>query len=427
MIFMGALYMSLKRWSAPLLLFMAFIMAIMMVSYPRASWEAGVRGLAIWWDVLFPSLFPFFVISELMLGFGIVHFLGKLLDPLMRPLFRIPGSGGFVAAMGFASGYPVSAKLATKLREQRLVSRVEGERLVSFTTSSDPIFLIGAVSIGFFGDPKLAGLLAAAHYGSALMVGLLMRFYGAKEGAHTTDTTSTSKIAAQPAAVSPFSLSAALRAMHEARLQDGRSLGELLRQAVASSLQLMTVVGGLVVFFSVILEVLTVSDVMNAFYAGVRALLPVTGLPVELAEPLVGGLFEVTLGAKAAASPEGVPLMFKAAAAAFILSWGGLSVHAQVASILNGADLRYLPFLIARLIHAVLAAMLAILFWKPLMGTAPVLLPLAIAGASGLSGWSSLPDSLLISAVILSSLTIISLLTAWLRRIPPRTGAKKGK
>ncbi|MCA1293894.1 sporulation integral membrane protein YlbJ [Paenibacillus sp. alder61] len=419
--------MSLKRWSAPLLLFMAFILAIMMVSYPRASWEAGVRGLAIWWDVLFPSLFPFFVISELMLGFGIVHFLGKLLDPLMRPLFRIPGSGGFVAAMGFASGYPVSAKLATKLREQRLVSRVEGERLVSFTTSSDPIFLIGAVSIGFFGDPKLAGLLAAAHYGSALMVGLLMRFYGAREGAHPTDATTTSGIAAQPAAVNRFSLPAALRAMHEARLQDGRSLGELLRQAVASSLQLMTVVGGLVVFFSVILEVLTVSDVMSAFYAGVRALLPVTGLPVELAEPLVGGLFEVTLGAKAAASPEGVPSMFKAAAAAFILSWGGLSVHAQVASILNGADLRYLPFLVARLIHAVLAAILAILFWKPLMGTAPVLLPLAIAGGSGLSGWSSLRDSLLIAAVILTSLIIISLLTAWLRRIPPGTGAKKGK
>jgi len=419
--------MSLKRWSAPLLLFMAFILAIMMVSYPRASWEAGVRGLAIWWDVLFPSLFPFFVISELMLGFGIVHFLGKLLDPLMRPLFRIPGSGGFVAAMGFASGYPVSAKLATKLREQGLVSRVEGERLVSFTTSSDPIFLIGAVSIGFFGDPKLAGLLAAAHYGSALIVGLLMRFYGAREGGHTPDATTTSGIAAQPAAASRFSLPAALRAMHEARLQDGRSLGELLRQAVASSLQLMTVVGGLVVFFSVILEVLTVSGVMSAFYAGVRALLPVTGLPVELAEPLVGGLFEVTLGAKAAASPEGVPLMFKAAAAAFILSWGGLSVHAQVASILNGADLRYLPFLIARLIHAVFAAILAILFWKPLMGTAPVLLPLAIAGGSGLSGWSSLPDSLLISAVVLTSLIIISLLTAWLRRISPGTGAKKGK
>ncbi|WP_375142998.1 hypothetical protein [Paenibacillus sp. D2_2] len=36
--------------------------------------------------------------------------------------------------------------------------------------------------------------------------------------------------------------------------------------------------------------------------------------------------------------------MFKAAAAAFILSWGGLSVHAQVASILNDTDLRYLPF-----------------------------------------------------------------------------------
>ncbi|GJM81041.1 hypothetical protein HMSSN139_35370 [Paenibacillus sp. HMSSN-139] len=157
--------MVFKRLMAFLFLFAALLLAVLMVGYPEASWQAGVRGLAIWWDVLFPSLFPFFVISEMLLGFGIVHFLGKLLDPLMRPVFRIPGSGGFVLAMGFASGYPVSAKLATKLREQRLVSRAEGERLVSFTTSSDPIFLIGAVSVGFFGNPKLAGALALAHYG----------------------------------------------------------------------------------------------------------------------------------------------------------------------------------------------------------------------------------------------------------------------
>ncbi len=40
----------------------------------------------------------------MILSFGIVHFFGTLLDPLMRPLFRVPGIGGFVMAMGFASG-----------------------------------------------------------------------------------------------------------------------------------------------------------------------------------------------------------------------------------------------------------------------------------------------------------------------------------
>lgn len=394
--------MKFTWWNTLLLLLFALTLGVLMISYPEACWVAGTRGLAIWWNVLFPSLFPFFVISEIMLGFGIVHFLGKLLDPLMKPLFRIPGSGGFVAAMGFASGYPVSAKLATKLREQGLVSRIEGERLVAFTTSSDPIFLIGAVAVGFFGNPQLAGILAIAHYGSAIIIGICMRFYGTSADAQSAQPTKSNR--------STISLHAALQAMHEARMADGRGLGELLRQAITSSLQLMTVVGGLVVFFSVMLEVLTVSHGMSILYNGLRHLLPMLALPAELAEPFIGGLFEVTLGAKAAAAPVGISLVFKTAAAAFILSWGGLSVHAQVASILNGADLRYLPFLFARIFHAVLSAILVLLLWKPLANHLPAFIPSYLSERSILSSWSAWPNLLIISLIIFSILFILSIL-----------------
>lgn len=325
-----------------------------MFFYPDSTWKAGVRGLAIWWDVLFPSLFPFFVISELMLGFGVVHFLGTLLDPLMRPLFRIPGSGGFIVAMGFASGYPMSAKLTTKLRMQGLISRNQGERLVSFTTSSDPIFLIGAVSVGFFGNAKLALTLALAHYGSAMLLGIILRFFSPKDDEDQTVLSNKKK---------HFSLKEAFQAMHEARIQDGRSVGLLLQQAITSSLQLMTVVGGLVLFFSVVLEVFTVSGMMLSLSHGLEWVLTLLHLPPNLANSLLGGLFEVTLGAKSAATAGEVTPMLQAAAAAFILSWGGLSVHAQVASILNETDLRYTPFLLSRLIHAVVAACMVLGLW----------------------------------------------------------------
>lgn len=404
--------MKTRLWHAPLLGGTALILASLMITYPKASWDASVRGLAIWWEVLFPSLFPFFVISEMLLGFGIVHFLGKLLDPLMKPLFRIPGNGGFVLAMGFASGYPVSAKLATKLREQGLVSRIEGERLVAFTTTSDPIFLIGAVSIGFFGNPQLAGALAAVHYGSAIMLGLLMRFYGRKQEVSLNIAGPSSSSTS-----SPFSLRLAIRAMHEARLQDGRSLGELLSHAVTSSLQLMTIVGGLVVFFSVVLEVLTASQVMNTLYAALRSLLPLLSLPDVLAEPLVGGLFEVTLGAKASAAPAGIPLHFKAASAVFILSWGGLSVHAQVASILNGADLRYLPFLAARAVHGVLAATMLLLFWRPLMATDSVFNPLGGHTAETFSPWNLTIQLLQLASIIVTAMLMLSFLISLLARL----------
>jgi sporulation integral membrane protein YlbJ len=351
---------SQKSLIMPLLLIAAGIgVFALMLYFPEESLRSAIRGLTIWWDVLFPALFPFFVISEMLLGLGIVHFIGAWLDPLMRPLFRVPGIGGFVMAMGFASGYPVGARLTAKLWEDRLVTRDEGERLVAFTTSSDPIFLIGAVSVGFFHHPQLAAVLAAAHYGASILIGLLMRFHGKKDRPLNEKT-------AAPAGLSGR-LRYSLTAMHQARMSDGRAVSELLFQSVRNSLRLMMVVGGLVVFFSTLLELLTRSQLMNVLYASLQFLLDRIGLPITLAPPIVNGLFEVTLGAQSAGSAEGgVRLIDKAAVAAFVLSWGGLSVHAQIMSILNRTDLRYRPLVFARLAHGIMSAVLVYLVWEPL-------------------------------------------------------------
>lgn len=341
------------------------ILCVLMVLFPAETWHAGVRGLSIWWDVLFPSLFPFLVLSELLLGFGIVHFLGTLLNPLMRPLFRVPGSGGFVFAVSCASGYPTGAKLTAQLWEQKLVTREEGERLVAFTTSSDPIFMIGAVSVGFFHNVAIAPILVTSHYGAAFLVGLLMRFHGGsvKDQPSIIDSPSASK------EVHRNRLIRAIYAMHEARKADGRAFGELLRQAISSSLRLIIIVGGLVVFFSVMMELLVHTGWLGGLYAITEQLLLYTGFPPALSHSLVGGLFEVTLGAKEAGGAGiSIPLVYKAAAAAFVLSWGGLSVHAQIMSVLSSTPMRYGPFLFARAIHALIAPILVLLLWIPMMG-----------------------------------------------------------
>ncbi|MFD0961184.1 sporulation integral membrane protein YlbJ [Paenibacillus chungangensis] len=344
--------------TAIIALFISWLMAY----YPTETLHASLRGLAIWWDVLFPALFPFFVISELLLGFGIVHFFGKLLDPYMRPLFRLPGIGGFVVAMGYMSGYPVGARLTAQLWEQRHINRIEGERLVAFTTTSDPVFLIGAVCIGFFQNAALAPLLAVAHYGGGLIIGLLMRYHGRSHERYE-QASSTPKSSAPQRRRS--GLYAALRAMHEARLLDGRELGKLLQDAVESALRLMIVVGGLVVVFSVVMETLTHAGLVEGLTELLRLLFGLIGLPEPLADAGIFGIFEVTLGARSAGT-AGTGLMHQAAIAAWILSWGGLSVHAQIVSLLSRTAIRYKPLLFSRLLHGFISMLIVYLLWGTL-------------------------------------------------------------
>ena len=74
--------------------FMAFIavfITIAMVQYPKEAFDSALVGLSLWWNVVFPALLPFFILSEILMGLGVVHFIGILLEPLMRPVFNVPG------------------------------------------------------------------------------------------------------------------------------------------------------------------------------------------------------------------------------------------------------------------------------------------------------------------------------------------------
>lgn len=382
-------------------------MAVLVPAFPAEAMQAARRGLSIWFDVLFPALFPFFLVTELLIGFGIVHFFGTLFDPLMRPVFRVPGCGGFVMAMGFASGYPIGARLTAELRKQGFLDRTEGERLVAFTTSADPIFLIGAVCVGFFHDPSLAVVLGAAHYGGAVLVGIAMRFYGRggadKPSAAGAEAAADARLPQEadrggrnraaehaggpdhpggpdqsgglprPAEPDPAAgrrkslLRRAVRAMHEARLADRRSAGELLGDAVASGLKLVMMVGAMVVFLSVCLEMIARLRVLELLERTAAVLLGLARLPESLASAFVNGLFEVTLGAREAGAGDG-GLVHRAAMAGFVLSWAGFSVHAQIVSLLTDTGLRYRPFAAARLLHAAVAMLLVYALWTPLSG-----------------------------------------------------------
>nr|WP_216830914.1 sporulation integral membrane protein YlbJ [Alkalihalobacterium elongatum] len=339
--------------------------------YPKESFEASLRGLTMWWEVVFPSLLPFFIVSELLIGFGVVTFIGTLLNPFMRPVFRVPGVGGFVWAMGLASGFPAGAKLTARLRQEKKLSRLEAERLVTFTNASNPLFIFGAVAVGFFHNPALGVILAIAHYLGNFCVGFIMRFHGGKETPPNTPGVSHTK-----------SFKQAINSLHEERLKDGRPIGKLLGDAVQSSINTLLMIGGFIILFSVLNKLLSLIGVLTILSSFISVLFTFLSLPNELSMPLIAGLFEITLGSQLTSEAD-ASLFQQVIVASFILAFSGFSVQAQVASILAETDIRFKPYFIARILHGLFASVIAILLWKPLYlnqvsahpdGTVPVFL-----------------------------------------------------
>ncbi|MBE3595834.1 MAG: sporulation integral membrane protein YlbJ [Hydrogenibacillus sp.] len=330
------------------------------LSHPADVFQAARQGTAIWWDVVFPATLPFLILAEMSLGLGIPHFFGVFLRPLMRPLFRLPGVASFVLTMGFASGYPMTARLTVSMRQRGDVTRLEAERMVAFATTSDPVFISAVVAVGLFQVPAYAAVLAAVHYGSAVLIGLLYRFYGVR----AEDEASEELEHPQNAAPHEPLLGQAYRAMENARRQDGRPFGRLLADSVQTALSTTFVIGGLIIFFSVLMQIFETTGVMRILERLFRSIARPLGVPDALLPALTHGLFEVTIGVEAAAqAPGALAPAERLAVASAVLAWAGLSVQSQVATIIAHTDIRFAPFWIARLLHTALAPIVFRLSW----------------------------------------------------------------
>jgi sporulation integral membrane protein YlbJ len=339
-----------SRLLAYLIAFSAVLVTLAMVVYPKDAFDSAITGLNLWWNVVFPSLLPFFVLSEILMGLGVVHFIGVLLEPLMRPLFNVPGIGAFALSMGLASGYPMDAVITCKFRANKMCSEVEAERLLSFTNTADPLFMFGAVAVGMFGMPELGIAIALAHYLASFMVGIIFRFHGKSRDTIAASQTPTGNI-----------LRRALRALYQAKQEDRRTLSELLGDSVKSSMNTILLIGGFIMVFSVLIKVLSLIGITTILTNIFVLFLNLIGWSANLAPAMVSGLLEIDLGTLAA-SQANAPLVQKAAIASAIIAWSGLCVHGQVASIVIQSGIRIMPYMLARVIHAVFAALLTIVF-----------------------------------------------------------------
>lgn len=321
------------------------LLALGMFVYPQEVLSSAGGGLTLWWKFVLPALLPFFILSELLMAAGFVHFLGVLLESFMRPVFRLPGKAAFVVAMGYTSGFPMGAVLTARLRKGGEITRVEGERLLAFTNNPSPGFMLGAVASGLLGKPTLGIILAGSVYLANLLVGFLFRFYRVTPSPPISNRLPSFKRAWQE--------------MKEAQGKDRRALGKILSDAISQSITTVLMVAGFMAFFSVILRLLNIWHI-TAFLAALTHIV-ITGMPLPILQAFFNGLFEMTLGCQYTIKVVS-GLNYQVALLTLLMGWSGFSVFAQVAGFISETDLRFAPFVVARALQGIFALGLSQLF-----------------------------------------------------------------
>ena len=154
---------------------------IFLLLFSKNNLVAAKSGLSLWANSVLPSLLPFFIATELLSYTNVVPLCGKLLSPIMRPIFNVPGEGAFALLMGIISGYPVGAKIVANLKEQNLCTDIEAERLLAFTNNSGPLFIVGTVGIGLFYNMSIGLILLLTHILACITTGFIFRWWGKRK------------------------------------------------------------------------------------------------------------------------------------------------------------------------------------------------------------------------------------------------------
>lgn len=151
---------------------------VLFIIDPIKYMNATIDGAVMFIEKVFPSLFPFFIIVKCLTALGVGNILYKYFEKPTRLLYNTSPLGGYVLVISMLSGYPLGAKLVTELVQSGQIEHGDARKIISFTSTSGPLFVLGTVGMKLLGDYKAGVIIFISHILGALVNGLLYRGEG---------------------------------------------------------------------------------------------------------------------------------------------------------------------------------------------------------------------------------------------------------
>ena len=153
---------------------------------PTETCHYAFEGLTQWSTRMVPTLFPFMVLSSLMVYSGADKQLGRILSYILKPFLKLSDYGIYAATMGFLCGFPMGAKVVSELYLNHKVTQREAQLLISFCNNIGPAYFLGLIlpilhSLGYRNVmPFLFGM-----YGIPFIYGIILSHCCDKENETT--------------------------------------------------------------------------------------------------------------------------------------------------------------------------------------------------------------------------------------------------
>jgi sporulation integral membrane protein YlbJ len=284
-----------------------------------------MEGVILWFTAVLPALFPYLfltaILSTLKTTSKIITFFSKPCEKF----FNVGGTIFYAFFMSLISGYPMGAKITCDLYEKGAINRYEATRAFCFCSTSSPVFTISCVGNVMFKNPLFGVALFIVHLLSSVLVGFIFSFYKRKERPLKT-------------------------------VMPSEKTDNILYESIYSSVISALVVCGFIGIFYLISDVLTSIGILTP----ITKFLSLITNDDNLSYGVTVGLLEYTKGVKII-SNGGISLLTLPFVSA-LLGFGGISIIMQSVAYIKKAKLKTAPFIIAKLLSAVLSFIIGLIF-----------------------------------------------------------------
>lgn len=261
---------------------------------------------------LFPSLIPFMILSNILINYNFVNDLSSMFDKIMSKIFKVNKNCAFAFIMSLISGTPSNSKYLKDLLENNLITTKDCQKCLNFCHFTNPIFILGTIGYTFLKNKKLGLLILISHYTSSILIGLLNKKHDNINNNYNPKSTKNNNIIS--------------------------ILNDSIKNTTNTLFLILGIITTCLIVTCLLNNILNLNNDLKFLY----------------------GLIEITQGLKFLATSN-LNINLKIIISSFLISFGGFCIHAQVFSILDNKKIRYLPYLLSRLLHGILSSALSFL------------------------------------------------------------------
>lgn len=278
------------------------LIILQMILNPKTCINLTLEGTKLFFISVFPSLFPFLVISNLMIYFDGIQIYSKLLGTILCKPLKLPKECSIVLLINALCGYPVGAKYACDLYEKKIIDYKTCERLLNIASSASPLFLVGALGASMLNNTTYGYIILISSWISCIIMGLIL-----PNNNYNFDKPKTYSLHSK---------------------NNTPNLGNALKESIDSSIKNCLIIGGFIIIFYIITNIIKSNALFSIAIKNISNSLSINS---QLLEGALLGILEMTNGCYLISISHS-NIIIKIIILSFLVSFSGLSIISQVYS-----------------------------------------------------------------------------------------------